>query len=265
MAQQGRAHPEVRLRVLKVDGVHFVRHGRAPDLALGRRAPEDPEADVVPHVGCEVLKNRVQPDNQVCTLGDPVVGLDLCRNWVMCQPEPADKLSRHVEPGRLWICSDMSAEGPGRSIDFAEVLEPVGLFELAGEPRHDDGEFLADRCRRRCLTVGPGNCRRRCLSASEPGDLGREFAAVTSLSIRSSTSRRILPAGRLYAAALREIHLVEIALYNPLLIRNRSDLSQEVSVSIHYRKLIDELFVSTFNLAHTSWGISRILRGGLVG
>src|SRR6185437_286062 len=57
--QQRVGDAEVALRVLEIDRVDFVRHGRGADLGRGRALLEIAEGDVAPEVAAEIERKSV--------------------------------------------------------------------------------------------------------------------------------------------------------------------------------------------------------------
>src|SRR5437773_9940768 len=91
MAQQRVGDPDIALRVLEVDRVHLVRHGRGADLALSQLLGEVAERDIAPGVAVEIEQHAVGARVGVEQLGEPVVRLDLRRVGVELEAQALDE------------------------------------------------------------------------------------------------------------------------------------------------------------------------------
>ena len=91
MIEECRRETEVCLGILEVNRVDLVGHGRRSDFACNGPLPEDPTGNVRPHVSREVERDLTEPDQTMARLRNPIVRLDLCREWRIRQTEAFDK------------------------------------------------------------------------------------------------------------------------------------------------------------------------------
>src|SRR5207247_765 len=90
MAQERVGKTEISLRILEVDRVDLVRHGRRSDLALADLLPKISERNIPPDVAVEVDDDRVHARKSVEQRRHAIVRLDLRSERVELEPELAD-------------------------------------------------------------------------------------------------------------------------------------------------------------------------------
>mmetsp|Transcript_1380 Transcript_1380/g.4072 ORF Transcript_1380/g.4072 Transcript_1380/m.4072 type:complete len:293 (+) Transcript_1380:390-1268(+) len=146
--------PKISLRVLKVDRVHLVRHGRRPHFTLHCSLLEEAPRDVRPHVAIVVQENRVEPANGMRQLRHAVMRLNLRRVRVPRQAQRSlDHVCDHRRPVHTRIGHTVSIEVADSSIRLARDWNVGNAAALAVKPVCDVGDFLAHRRWRSRLTV----------------------------------------------------------------------------------------------------------------
>ena len=172
MAQQRVGDPHIALRVLEVDRVHLVRHGRGADLALSQLLGEVAERDVAPGVAVEIEQHAVGARVGVEQLGEPVVRLDLRRVGVELEAQALDEAPAEALPVEGRISHQVGVVVADRAVDFPEDCDAGNALARAAQAVREIGQLLAQSGGRRRLPVGARQHRQRGVPAGKLAQRG---------------------------------------------------------------------------------------------
>ena len=110
----------VAFRILEVDRVDLVRHGRGADLAGHRALAQVAQRDVAPDVARQVDEDHVDRGERIAVLADPVVRLDLRGQGLYSSPSELDEARATAGQSSAGQRADVGVEVADRAIPLAE-------------------------------------------------------------------------------------------------------------------------------------------------
>src|SRR5439155_9824924 len=167
MAQERVGKTEISLRILEVDRVDLVRHGRRSDLALADLLPKISERNIPPDVAVEVDDDRVHARKSVEQRRNAIVRLDLRSERVELEPELSDHALRQRLPVHARIGGQMRVVVADRAVDLSGYRHRRKYGRRALQTGNRVGDFLPERRRRSGLAMRPRKHRQLGVRASE--------------------------------------------------------------------------------------------------
>jgi len=157
-AQQRVGHFQVAFRVLELDRVDLVRHGRGADFPRHHPLHEEAIADVAPHVLAEIEQDAVAAGQGVQDGDQMIARLDLGRDQIRAQAQAGHELPAEGDPVHVRAGGDVGVEVARRPVELTRQGgdQPGQRLPLPPQPEGEDADFLAQRGRAGRLAVSTG-------------------------------------------------------------------------------------------------------------
>jgi len=130
VGEQGVGNTKVSLRILEVDGVDLMRHGRRSDLTLDHLQLQQISHDVHPHVPTVTEQNRVESGEMVAQFRLVIVALDLRAESLVGQAEFGNVPLSERRPVHIGVRDGMRVEIAGSAVDFAHEFDVLNFFDM---------------------------------------------------------------------------------------------------------------------------------------